>query len=57
MTQNAAFKQKSATNKTKWLKLALVATALLVIPRRSSKQSARVDLPKNNQPQENIDSN
>lgn len=57
MTQNAAFKQKSATNKTKWLKLALVATALLVIPRRSSKQSARVDPLKNNQPQENIDPN
>lgn len=57
MTQNAAFKQKSATNKTKWLKLALVATALLVIPRRSSKQSTQVDLPKNNQAQENIDPN
>ncbi len=57
MTQKSSSTQKVTAIKSKWLKLALVATALLVIPRRSSKQSTQVDLPKNNQPQENIDSN
>lgn len=43
MTQKAALKQKSATNKTKWLKLALIGTALLIIPRRSSKKSTHIE--------------
>lgn len=47
MTQKAASEQKSAAKKTKWLKLALVGTALLLIPRRSSNKSAQVEKSQN----------
>ena len=44
MTQKTDLKQKSAAiSKTKWLKLALIGTALLIIPRRSSKKSTHIE--------------